>query len=422
VIEYARALELMLASAAPLPARRVPIEAGADTLLAAPVASPQDLPPFDNSAMDGFALASGAREIAAGSEFDVQGRLAAGDGGEQPASGAWEIMTGAPMPPGLDSVVPVEQVEVMRGDDGLPRRIRLRQALRPGQHVRLRGQDVAVGAAVLAAGTRLGINECAVLHALGVAEVAVRVAPRVAVLATGRELLADVRAPLAPGMIHDSNRPYLVERLRAAGAELAWQGVVGDAPSAFDAAIDQALGAGADVVVSTGAVSQGAHDFIPEALRARGAEQVFHKVAIRPGKPVLFARLPGGALYFGLPGNPLSAAAGQRFFVEPVLRRLLGLAEEVPLRLPLHADVDKRAGMRLHALAAVAVDRQLGLGARVLPRQESFRLTAMLQANAWIVADEADARVAAGTPVRVYGWGHLDPVRLDIAGQAADAG
>lgn len=422
MIDYARALHLMLAAASPLPSRRLPIEAAADAVLAAAVTSPQDLPPFDNSAMDGFALAAGGHGLAAGSEFEVQGRLAAGDGGQSPVSGAWEIMTGAPMPPGLDSVAPVEHVEVLAADAGRPRRIRLRQALHPGQHVRRRGQDVAAATTVLEAGTRLGINERTVLHALGVAEVTVRTAPRVAVLATGRELLADVRAPLGPGLIHDSNRPYLVDRLRAAGAEVAWQGVVGDDAAAFDRALDQALAASAGLVVSTGAVSQGCHDFIPDALRARGAELLFHKVAIRPGKPVLFARLPGGALYFGLPGNPLSAAAGQRFFVEPVLRCLLGLAEEVPLYLPLRAGIGKRAGMRLHAVARVEYDPRLGLGVRMLPRQESFRLTTLLQGNAWMVADEAPSEVAAGTPVRVHGWGHFDPVRLAIGGGASDGG
>lgn len=420
MIDYAQALRLMLASVSPLPSRRVALEAASGAVLAEPVDSPQDLPPFDNSAMDGFALATAGSEIPVGSEFDVHGRLAAGDSGERSVHGVWEIMTGAPMPVGLDSVVPVEQVEVLARDAGGARRIGLRQSLRPGQNVRLRGQDVAAGARVLGAGTRLGINECTVLHALGVGHVVVRAAPTVAVLATGHELVADVHAPLAPGRIHDSNRPYLVDRLCAAGADLAWQGVIGDEAKQFDAALDQALAAGAGIVVSTGAVSQGCHDFIPDALRARGAEQVFHQVAVRPGKPVLFARLPGGTLYFGLPGNPLSAAAGQRFFVEPVLRRLLGLAEETPLYLPLREAVGKRAGMRLHAIARVEFDPRLGLGVRVLPRQESFRLTTLLQGNAWVVADEADAVVAAGTPVRVHGWGHFDPVRLEMASEASD--
>ncbi|HBP02983.1 MAG TPA: molybdopterin molybdenumtransferase MoeA, partial [Stenotrophomonas sp.] len=125
-----------------------------------------------------------------------------------------------------------------------------------------------------------------------------------------------------------------------------------------------------------------------------------------------FAVLPNGALYFGLPGNPVSAAVGQRFFVEPVLRRLLGLAPETVLQLPLQADVRKPPGLRFHARARVEVDAQGRLSARVLSGQESFRLMSMLQANAWVVLEAEGDLATAGTPVRVQGWGHHDPVQL----------
>jgi len=236
--------------------------------------------------------------------------------------------------------------------------------------------------------------------------------PKVAVIATGKELVTEAAQALESGQIRDSNRPYLIGRLQAAGAEVVWQGTVGDDVAAFDAVLDDALAAGAKVLISTGAVSAGRYDFIPDALRARGARIVFHKVAIRPGKPLLFAVLPDGELYFGLPGNPVSAAVGQRFFVEPVLRRLLGLAAEPLLQLPLQADVRKPPGLRFHARARVDVDAQGRLSARVLSGQESFRLKSMLQANAWVVLEGEGDLVAAGTPVRVQGWGHQDPPQL----------
>ncbi|MNS71952.1 Molybdopterin molybdenumtransferase [compost metagenome] len=236
--------------------------------------------------------------------------------------------------------------------------------------------------------------------------------PKVAVIATGKELVTEAAQALDSGQSRDSNRPYLIGRLQAAGAEVVWQGTVGDEVAAFDAVLDDALAAGAQVLVSTGAVSAGRYDFIPDALRARGARIVFHKVAIRPGKPLLFAVLPNGALYFGLPGNPVSAAVGQRFFVEPVLRRLLGLAAEPLLQLPLQADVRKPPGLRFHARARVEVDAQGRLSARVLAGQESFRLKSMLQANAWVVLEGEGDLATAGTPVRVQGWGHQDPLQL----------
>ncbi|UEX16586.1 molybdopterin molybdotransferase MoeA [Stenotrophomonas sp. SI-NJAU-1] len=412
MIAYSEALQHLMEAAAPLPAERLALHEAAGRILATDIISGQSLPPFDNSAMDGFALRANGTPFESDTEFVVQGWQAAGDAGAEGGDGAWEIMTGARMPVGLDTVVPIENVEILASEQGRPTRIALKSGVKPGQHVRLRGQDVEEGERVLQAGQALDINARTLLHAIGVAEVAVVARPKVAVIATGKELVTEAAQALDSGQIRDSNRPYLIGRLQAAGAEVVWQGTVGDDVAAFDAVLDDALAAGAKVLISTGAVSAGRYDFIPDALRARGARIVFHKVAIRPGKPLLFAVLPDGALYFGLPGNPVSAAVGQRFFVEPVLRRLLGLAAEPLLQLPLQADVRKPPGLRFHARARVDVDAQGRLSARVLSGQESFRLKSMLQANAWVVLEGEGDLVAAGTPVRVQGWGHQDPLQL----------
>ncbi|CRD51968.1 molybdopterin molybdotransferase MoeA [Stenotrophomonas indicatrix] len=412
MIAYSEALQHLMEAAAPLPAERLALHEAAGRILATDIISGQSLPPFDNSAMDGFALRANGTPFESDTEFVVQGWQAAGDAGTEGGDGAWEIMTGARMPVGLDTVVPIENVEILASGQGRPTRIALKSGVKPGQNVRLRGQDVEEGERVLQAGQALDINARTLLHAIGVAEVAVVARPKVAVIATGKELVTEAAQALESGQIRDSNRPYLIGRLQAAGAEVVWQGTVGDDVAAFDAVLDDALAAGAKVLISTGAVSAGRYDFIPDALRARGARIVFHKVAIRPGKPLLFAVLPDGALYFGLPGNPVSAAVGQRFFVEPVLRRLLGLAAEPLLQLPLQADVRKPPGLRFHARARVDVDAQGRLSARVLSGQESFRLKSMLQANAWVVLEGEGDLVAAGTPVRVQGWGHQDPLQL----------
>lgn len=414
MISYADALQHLMDAAWPMPVERVDVAHAEGRVLAEAVGSVQDLPPFDNSAMDGFALHADGVEIAAGSSFTVQGWQAAGDAAVQGGKGAWEIMTGAHMPAGLDSVVPVEQVEVLEAHLDRPLRIRLREAVRPGQHVRLRGQDVAQGEVVLPQGTTLDVNAVTLLHALGITTVQVPRRPPVAVITTGKELVSDGAQALEPGQIRDSNRPYLVRRLQQAGADVVWQGAVGDEPAMFLQALDQATAAGARVLISTGAVSQGRYDFIPDALRGRGARIVFHKVAIRPGKPLLFARLADGALYFGLPGNPISAAVGQRFFVEPVLRRMLAMVDEQALQLPLQADLRKPPGLRVHLRAQVVADATGSLSVRVLAGQESFRLKTQLHANAWAIVDGADDVVRAGTRVQVRGLGHRDPVRLSM--------
>lgn len=414
MIRYTEALAHILREAKPLPA--VPRTPMAGQVLAEDVHSGEDLPPFDNSAMDGFALRVGEAGAVAGSEFDVLGAQAAGDAQAAAHGGAWEIMTGARLPDGLDAVIPVEQVEVLQSDaDGKPLRIRLAADVPRGQHVRLHGEDVRKGDRFLAAGTRLDAPQLMLLAALGVAEVNVRAVPRVALINTGRELVDEPGQPLASGEIRNSNGPYLAQRIVQAGGELVLRQTVSDDEDAFFIAMEQARSAGAELVLSTGAVSMGRYDFIPDALRKLGATIHFHKVAIRPGKPLLFATLPNGALFFGLPGNPASSAVGLRFFVEPALRAMLGLARERPLRLPLLGTFRKRLPLRFHLKGHVALDGTGQLQARVLPGQESFKVAPLAHSNCWIVVDEDAAALEEGAAVSVYPPGHL--LGLQLQGQ-----
>ena len=237
--------------------------------------------------------------------------------------------------------------------------------------------------------------------------------PRVAVLCTGRELVDDPARPLESGQIRNSNGPFLAERVPRAGAELVHIETVGDEVDAFLEAFARARAAGARVVVSTGAVSMGRYDFVPQALQRLGAEMIFHKVAIRPGKPLLFTRLPDGTLFFGLPGNPIAVATGLRFFVEPALRVMLGLPREVPWRVPLAAGYAKKPRLRFHLKARVALDAQGRLVARVLAGQESYRIRPLAEANAWVVVPLEAQALPARTLVEVCGLGHLEAPVID---------
>jgi len=318
-------------------------------------------------------------------------------------------MTGARLPDGLDRVIPVELTERLDA----PPRVRLLAEVEAGQNVRSAGSDVPAGATVLAAGTPLAPQHLMLLAALGIASVAVAERPRVAVLCTGRELVDDPAATLASGQIRNSNGPFLAERLPRAGAEPAHVETVGDEVEAFLAAFARARDAGARVVISTGAVSMGRYDFVPQALERLGAETVFHKVAIRPGKPLLFARLPDGTLFFGLPGNPIAVAVGLRFFVEPALRVMLGLPRETPWRAPLAADYAKKPRLRFHLKARVVLDAQGQLSVRILEGQESYRIRPLAEANAWAVVPVEATELSAGTLVDVYGLGHLESPIID---------
>lgn len=414
MIGYDEALALIQREAKPLPV--VPRTPMAGQVLAEAVHSGEDLPPFDNSAMDGFALRVGDAGAIAGAEFEVLGAQAAGDAQTAAQGGAWEIMTGARIPDGLDAVIPVEQVEVLARDgDGKPARIRLQADVPPGQHVRRHGEDVRKGDRFLAAGTRLDAPQLMLLAALGVPLVDVHATPRVALLNTGRELVDDPAQALGSGEIRNSNGPYLARRIEEAGGDVVLRQTVSDDAEAFFIAMEQARSAGVELVLSTGAVSMGRYDFIPDALRKLGATLHFHKVAIRPGKPLLFATLPNGALFFGLPGNPASSAVGLRFFVEPALRTMLGLAPERPLRLPLLGGYRKRHALRFHLKGHVALDGDGRLQARVLPGQESFRIAPLAHSNAWIVIDAAAGDLEDGALVDVYPPGHL--LGLQLQGQ-----
>lgn len=407
MISVSEAQETIRAHCTRLVLERVPIAASLNRVLAQDVPSTVDLPPFDNSAMDGFALHCGEHGLAAGSEHALHGEQAAGAGLRTAGAGACEIMTGAQMPEGLDAVIPVEQVEVLSRDDtGRPTRIRLLAPVRRNQHVRHAGEDIARGALAIAAGTWIRPQHVMLLAGLGVAEVPVVQRPRVAVLCTGRELVDDPGQALRPGQIRNSNGPFLAARLASAGAELVYRETVPDDPAAFEAALSRALDAGAGMVLSTGAVSMGRYDFVPPTLTGLGAQIVFHKVAMRPGKPLLFARLAGGQLYFGLPGNPVSSAVGLRFFVETALRAMLGLPVEWGWRLALAQDTRYKAGFRMFQKAALRIGPEGRIHVELLRGQESFKTLPMLAATVWAALPESEGIIPAGECIDVFALGH----------------
>jgi molybdopterin molybdotransferase len=408
MISVSQAQALVRSQCTPLAAEVLPASETLGRVLASDLISPAALPPFDNSAMDGYALRCDGVPIREGTEFAVRGELAAGAGHfRATGEGAWAIMTGAPVPSSLDSVVPVEQVDILAtAEDGCPTRIRLTTAVRPGQHVRRAGEDIACGVLAARSGSWLDPAHLMLLAALGIDTVPVVRRPKVAVLCTGRELVDDTALPLQWGQIRNSNGSFLAARLPMAGAELEYLETVPDDPAVFKAALARALQADAGIVLSTGAVSMGRYDFVPSVLQALGAELLFHKVAMRPGKPLLFARLPGGQLYFGLPGNPVSSAVGLRFFVEAAIRRQLGLSDEKPWRLPFAHDVCKSPGLCWIQKAALQLVSDGRLQVVLLRGQESFKTFPLLATKAWAVLPEAAMNLPAGTLVDVFPLGH----------------
>lgn len=409
MISYEEALKMIAATTTQLAPVSLLSKNALDHVLAENLVSPVNLPSFANTAMDGFSLATRGHELPAGTEWDVLGEQAAGDGKTQASEGAWEIMTGARIPDGFDAVIPIEQVQVIQfRHDGRPARIRSIAAILPGQHVRHAGEDIALGEIAMEAGERLEPQHIMLLAGLGIREVLVTRPPRIALICTGRELIDDVSQPLIEGQIRNSNGPFLLARIAAAGAVLVHYETVSDEPDEFIASLKKALSLTPDIVISTGAVSMGRYDFIPDALLRENAEILFHKVAIRPGKPLLYARLAGGQLYFGLPGNPVSSAVGLRFFVEAAIRIQLGLPPERSIKVPIKSAMKKKAGFRFHQKAKLEVGSHGQLQVSVLSGQESFRIRPLLQANAWVVLHESAEHVAVDGLVDVFGLGHRE--------------
>lgn len=395
LMRYADALARLLADAPGLPAEACAARLAPGRVLAEDVFASSPLPAFDNAAMDGYALRCEGHILPAGSVHAIAGTVSAGDAPPTRAARAWAIMTGAPLPPQADTIVPIERTERVDA-----RHMRLRQDVLPGQHLRRTGTDLQPGERLAARGQRVDATVSMLLAAQGIAEVQVRIQPRVAILSTGNELVDDPRAPLSSGRIRASTGPYLATALAEAGARVVARHTLADLPGVFARTLAE-VAAGSDLVLTTGAVSAGVHDFIPAALDALGAQRLFHKTAIRPGKPLLAARLPGGPLVLGLPGNPVATAVGFRFFAVAWLRAQLGLPPERALRARLSAPCPGRAGLRQFLKARVDHDRDGQLQVQVLAGQESFRIGALREANGWALIAEDAGLLEAGTPIEV---------------------
>lgn len=295
----------------------------AGRITAKPVTSPLDVPPFDNSAMDGYAVR--LSDITPDREFPVAGKAFAGApfNGEWPEGSVIRIMTGAPIPAGCDAVVMQEQTEQREGG------IVITAAVAVGQNIRRIGEDIEAGKQVLDAGVRLGAAELPLLASLGIAEVSVLRKLRVAIFSTGDELQA-VGQPLADGQIYDTNRFTVSLMLNKLGCEVIDLGVIPDDPEALRQAFSEA-DRQADVVISTGGVSVGEADFTKAMLEELGVI-TFWKLAMKPGKPFAFGRL-ANSWFCGLPGNPVSAAVTFYQLVQPLLATLTGQTTRImPLR------------------------------------------------------------------------------------------
>ena len=394
MIEFTEARELILSAAKALPAESVPLPLALGRTLARDIKAAEDIPPFTKATMDGFAVRAAATAAAPPVVLAIVEDLPAGRLARR-ALGPGEaarIMTGAPLPAGADAVVMVEDTEPS------PRGVVVRRAVRPGDNIGLAGEDLKKGETALARGAVIGPAEIGMLAAVNAPRVPVVRRPRVAVIATGDEIV-EPGEKKRRGEIRNSNGWALTAQAVRAGAEARYLGIARDRSAALAAKLRRSRGA--DVLVLSGGVSVGDHDLVKEELQASGVRPAFWRVRIKPGKPVFFGRR-GRQLVFGLPGNPTSAMVTFRLFVEPALARMLGRTDPATatVRARLAAAIDLKPG-RTQFLRGVIVESGPVLVVAPYADQRSGVLRSMVRSRVLIVVPADAAHLDAGREVEI---------------------
>ena len=404
-ISVEEAQRRVLAAIAPLEAERVPLERALGRVLREDVVAPHDVPGADNSAMDGYALRS--IDVATASNdapvvLRVSGDVPAGTvATERVDEGtAMRIMTGAPVPSGADCVAQVEITDAGR------EQVCVFRPLKPGTNIRRRGEDMRAGENVIRSGARIAAGEIGVAASSQNQELIVGRRPVVAFFSTGAELV-DVGARVGEGQVVNSNSWSLAALVEESGGVVRRLGIVGDTKEATVRALEAALDA--DFIVSSGGVSVGAYDFVKDALDDLGAETIFWRVAMKPGKPLLFARLRGKPC-FGLPGNPVSCMVSFHLFIAPAIRKAMGMDERLLLppvvRVRLLAALEARGERRVYMRVRVTA-RDGELVAAPARAQGSGVSTSMVAANGLAILDPSELAYAAGSSIAVVMIGPL---------------
>ena len=390
MVQVSEALETILAHARPLDPETVDLTRARARILARDITADADVPGLPRSSVDGYAVIADDGSA----EFEILEEVTAGRLGiahVRPGS-AVRIMTGGTLPPGADAVVMVEDVEETDGRAVLQRRPRR------GENVHPPGMDLAHGQLVLAKGTRIGPAEIGLLATVGCAQVPVYRRPRVAVLATGDELVEPHEAP-PPGSIRDSNRYALMAAAEEGGAEIVWQAHARDDESELERAMREGLGV-ADVLLTSGGVSMGTRDLIKPLLEQMATIH-FGRVSFKPGKPLTFATTSEGKLAFGLPGFPVSSLVTLEVFVRPALLALAGAERVFRPRVEVALGHDVRPDpFRVEYQRATVVWEDHRFVARTTGLQSSSRLMSIVGANALLELQPGEQVLAKGTMVQ----------------------
>jgi molybdopterin molybdotransferase len=398
MINADKALRIILDAARPARKELVRLKDAAGRTAAEGIVAREDIPPFRNSSMDGYAVRSGDLKTASASHpvtLPLRGESSAGNPfkGRLGTGSALRIMTGGKLPSGADAVVPVE----LAAPDGNGA-VRFERPARPGDFVRMPGEDVPRGRLVVAPGDLLTPSHVALLASTGHPFVRTARRPVVGILATGDELVRPDQIP-SEGRIRNSSSYALMGLVKEAGAKPRFLGIVRDRKKSIRKRVREGLRH--DLLLLTGGVSVGAHDYVREVLEASDVEILFWRVNIRPGSPLLFGR-SGRTLVFGLPGNPVSTGVTFLQFVRPAIRKILGRTTLVPTRWNATADVPLavKDGKRCYLRGIVRQEDGL-LRVKTTGSQSSGIMSSLLKANCLIILPEGTTEVPAGSTVTI---------------------
>lgn len=402
MISYFEALELIEKAAGVAAIEQIAVGDSLGRICVDDIISSLNLPTFNNSAMDGFAVFAAATIAATEDKplrFEVGEVIPAAISESKTALAmnmCSEIMTGAAIPQGYDAVIPIELVTEI--NDNGKRYIEITEPIAANTNVRFSGEDVQLGELIIKQGCKISPAEIMLLRAVGITEIKVYKKISIAVAVSGEEVSENYDTALQHGEIYNSNAPLLNNMLAENCFSSKYYGILRDNKSALIDYIDANIDS--QILLTTGAVSKGKWDFIPQTLREIGAEIIFHSVAIRPGKPILFAKLADGRYFFGLPGNPVSSFVGWRFFVIPLIRRLFNLDREKTIQVQVREQFSKKHKLRQFLKAKFEIITAQAV-VTISTDQESFKIKPLISSNCWAIAEENTNKLNTGDLISI---------------------
>ena len=401
MVSYKKAIDLINKSSFTLPSKRIPIEQALHKVCAKAVLSPSKYPSFNNSAFDGFALISSETKGLSSKKtkkFRILKTIAAGDNpkiNNYKKNSAVEIMTGALVPKQFDTILPVEKVKYFPSKKK-PTHIIVDRKLKKFEYIRFGGEDYKLGNLVIKKGEQIQSNHLMALAALGIEEIVVKKVPKIIFFGTGNEIIDYRKKNIPLWKVRNSNNLYFYTFGKSLNLEVIDGGVIKDnQPHKLKKILQNTMRSDIDLFVTSGAISVGKFDFIPKFMKKFGFQNKFKGAKIKPGRPTMLSKFKK-KLFFGLPGNPISMVVGFRFFIYPLVRKMLGMSTERTFKARLLNKYSKRKDFTHFLRCSMTVTKKGSCELKILKGQQSNKLKALTESNCWGIFEKGKAKFKPG--------------------------